>query len=153
MCLSTQKKKISRTLSYINKVLSLHIIFTISSDEQDYRPITESACLRFFFYFRIKNEGVKSLLFHTQSVKMQIKKFCIEFQEIYTHCFGLAEIKTKTHIKQTCKSLVRRLAKHFHAWLTLFQCAIIVIMWTKHTTSSALFPRLWILLNKMKRKP
>lgn len=97
--LSTQKKRFSRTLSYINKVLSLHVISTIESDEQDYRPITESPCLRFFFYFRSKNEGVKSILFHIQTVKMQMKKFCIEFQEIYAHCFGLAEIRTKTHIK------------------------------------------------------
>lgn len=72
--------------------------------------------------------------------------FYIEFQEIYIHCFGLAQIRTKTHIKQMCKSLVRRLAEHFHAWLTPFQCAIIVIMRTKHTTASALFLRPPILL-------
>lgn len=83
--LSTQKKIFSITLIYINKILSFHVIFTTASDEQDYRPITESFCLRFFFYFRIENEGVKSILFHTQSFKKQIQKFCIEFQDIHLH--------------------------------------------------------------------
>lgn len=89
---------------------------------------------------------MKSILFHAQSIKLQIQKSYTEFQEIYIPCIGFAHICTNMHIKQMCKSLVRSLAERFHAWLTPFQHAIIVIMWTKHTTACAFFPRLWILL-------
>lgn len=58
---------------------------------------------------------MKSILFHTQSVKLQIQESYIEFQEICIHCIGFAHISTNVHIKQMCKSLVRSLAEHFHA--------------------------------------
>lgn len=58
---------------------------------------------------------MKSILFYVQSVKLQIQKSHIQFQKIYIHCIGFAQINIKVHIKQTCKSLVRSLAEHFHA--------------------------------------
>lgn len=98
----------------------------------------------------ISGSKMKELKAYCSIHKVSRSKFRSSAQNfktyIYIHCFGFAEIRTKTYIKQMCKSLVRRLAEHFHAWLTPFQCAIIVITWTKHTTSSELFPRLWILL-------